>query len=211
MSLFRNNNSKMVPKRRERLRMVELDIERGDVNQTALAKKYGVSQPQISHDFKKIREKWLKEDSEWAKGNRAKRVRQQESIGRVAAREFELSKRSITTCQDCEGKGYIKRKGVCQLCEGEGVIVAFDAPGDPNYLRIMKSCLEECARLENLHPPRTRVKKEVSHNHAHLHLNGNGFADASEDDLIEAKVLFDKMQGNGQNGARVIEGKVENE
>ena len=199
----------------QRLGRMADGILNGDDCQFVWAKREGLSVAQICRDFEEIFANWLVVAKWSVRKKRSIRVRQLEEKALFPAmRSFELSKRVLSTCGDCQGEGYLKNEGACLSCRGEGVIERYDTPGDATWLRVVNETVKEIAKIEGLHtkslPPKPPRK------HLHLHANASDLWEyANDEEVIQRRVLNDKLQRrmeNGRNGdgVKVIDVKKEN-
>ncbi|KKN88316.1 hypothetical protein LCGC14_0248780 [marine sediment metagenome] len=202
---------------RERRRRVETAVCKG-IPQWQIARMEGVDDSTICLDLKVIRKEWTKEDEEWGKSHRDRRIKEFEQLRRDAYKSFDRSKRKATVvpCQTCGGKGYIPDNGACPICEGKGYLrTEYKVAGDSKFLAEVRACTIEIAKLESLYPDKkvqVGVNGKVEHEHKHVVMNGNPYLNASDDDVLEIWKQMERLRnGNGRgtmNGDRVIEGKV---
>jgi len=209
-------------KRRQRVRDL---LERGVTSYTDIAKRIGCTVPTATSDVKFIQSKWLDYDIATTTYRRSKRIRQLERIIREAYYSFFRSrqnKEEITTvytprpCPECKGSGFGPDEvDWCAVCDGRGEVMAevqtrkqTGQSGDPSFLRIVKECLVEAAKLEGLAPQ--KVLQQVASQTNIIQANASmDLSKVPPEKLLELKrIWFDTIQSAKQETPLTIDAKV---
>ncbi len=193
-------------KQRVRINEVERMIVNGETRQWWMALQLNVTDMTISNDVKIIRTRWAKTDEKTGKQRLARRIKQLEKRIQEASDDYEISKWRVFGCKHCKGFGYIPKQNACPVCDGEGEI-AERKPGDATYLRVMKECIVECAKLQGLYPD---VKRDRSSGFAEDRSIVNVFLNAPDNEVLAAKMALDRLRLSAQSNGRpeVVEARL---
>lgn len=211
-----------VIKKMNRRRKVEKYMKRGVTNQFQIAAALGVSQGCISVDMQAIMDDWLEVDPATTKRRRRLRVQQLEAVAQEAWNGFDRSRkdseklRFITRiCTNCSGIADDPDDPACKVCGGKGTVTETTSEvhgqaGDPAFLKIVKDCLTECAKMEGLYPKkkggRVKIEAAITQVVALPQLEGNPYKDTSVDKLLQVRHLLSQMDGSEVIDAVSVEG-----
>jgi hypothetical protein len=166
------------PELYRRRHTVEKMLLRGITNYGEMAAHCGVSINTVLKDVKFIQENWLNDSREHAQSRAALRVKQLEGVIAICHTAFERSQMPVErtvivekVCQDCD-QGFVPgdeegKSKVCPKCKGKCKIITEERhieglPGEPSYLKVIKDCIVECARIEGCHPrPDSKITKSL--------------------------------------------------
>jgi len=202
-------------------------VLRGFTNQYQLANAYQVTQKTISQDLSTIYNQMVEESLDDHKVLKAFRIKQFEQIKILALQEFEKSKEDseeIVTvkkkCTNCYGLGKVEDKpGIfdrCGTCKGKRIISNDETirvkgqTGDPAYLRVIKECQTEIARIEGLYPRNVTSRKlelEAEMVGGKIHAKVSElYIEADGDLIIRCVATLDELKESIKSGsAKVIE------
>jgi hypothetical protein len=209
-------------KRRQRVRDL---LERGVTSYTDIAARLGCTIPTATNDVKVIENRWLQYDIQMTTYRRSKRVKQLERIAREAYESFFRSKQNkeeISTiytprnCPECKGSGFAaNEQDWCAVCDGRGEVMTevvtkkeLGQAGDSSFLRVVKECFMEAAKLEGLSPKRIlqKVKDQTNIIQTGPSLD---LSKVSPERLLEIKrIWFDTIRKINQQQPLVLEAKA---
>lgn len=207
----------MLVAQEKRRAAIEMDLLTGLGGTHQLAIRYGVDVSLIKQDIDAIYERWIGDRPKQAKLRRERHLKVLERVHKDAHVEFEKSKQvteSVSTtytpkeCSNCKGEGKVKpekgRASKCSACSGTGQIMeevvtrkATGKCGDPRYLMVQIACTREMSRLDGSinRQKKLNAQEKAEQKHLHIHLNQivDKWKDAPPEDLLQAKLLVDKL------------------
>ncbi len=218
--------------RRNRLRRMREMYLRGITNRQEIAAAFNISQPMVCQDWKLIQKQWDEEDEKITKRKRRTAVNRILDVYREARLGFDRSRKMAQEvhyrerkeqCVACRGTGMKdadEDSGEwCKNCEGEGSVqigvtttIHKGQAGDPAFLRVAQSCINEIARLEGLH--KTVKKTDASTLsgrvlHVHAGADHSDYLKASTDSIIGAMTAIEKLRIEAAKAdGSVIDGEV---
>ena len=210
---------KTSPVKELRLREVAQMIQRG-TSQIEMARKYNVSEMQISHDVKEVIQRWADRTMEEAE---LLTIAVERHMGLAQKALDEFDRRQIQTtwhyviCSSCIGKGYKRNKGACPDCDGEGEIRAarekkMSTAGDVQLLSVAQKAFVEASRLQGLYLERRDTREDqasqVLEQHQHIHLESNQFQAIPSEDLIKVQSMLERLLER-EKYIDVVEGSVQ--
>jgi DnaJ-class molecular chaperone len=194
----------------------------GQSDRHMMSVRFGVSEATIIGDVAACYERWIGDRPKKVRQLRERSLKVLEMVQQLAFLEFTKSKQSSEaisttynpiTCKACKGQGKVtnaetRRYNKCVACGGKGEIMeevitktSKGKCGDPKYLQLVVMVTREVNRVLGITAKkRTTLNKielaEEKHLHVHLNQILQKWDQASDDDLLVAKQLVDKLSSD---------------